>query len=276
MKKIFCLLLLYPLLILSQDFQGKAYYMSKISIDKSWMDNPRFASRSSYLKDMVKRNTEKDYVLEFNSIESTYKEVEKLETEGQGYNWMANYVGENIGKIYKNAQDKISINETEMMGKFFLVTEDLEKTKWKMSGESKKIGQYTCYKATYTKQVEEKVFSFGSWNQTNGTNQPKKPKKMRDVEVVAWFTPEIPVSSGPSWYQGLPGLILEVSDDDTKILCTKIVMNPKEKSKIKRPKKGKVISNQDFVTLQDQKRIEAREMWQKARQRRQSSTARLR
>ena len=276
MKKIFCLLLLYPLLILSQDFQGKAYYMSKISIDKSWMDNTRFASRSSYMKDMIKRNTEKDYVLEFNSIESTYKEIKKLETEGQGYNWMANYVGENIGKIYKNAQDKISINETEMMGKFFLVTEDLEKTKWKMSGESKKIGQYTCYKATYTKQVEEKVFSFGSWNQTNGTNQPKKPKKMRDVEVVAWFTPEIPVSSGPSWYQGLPGLILEVSDDDTKILCTKIVMNPKEKSKIKRPKKGKVISNQDFVTLQDQKRIEAREMWQKARQRRQSSTARLR
>ena len=276
MKKIFCLLLLYPLLILSQNFQGKAYYMSKISIDKSWMDNPRFASRSSYMKDMVKRNTEKDYVLEFNSIESTYKEVEKLETEGQGYNWMANYVGENIGKIYKNAQDKISINETEMMGKFFLVTEDLEKTKWKMSGESKKIGQYTCYKATYTKQVEEKVFSFGSWNQTNGTNQPKKPKKMRDVEVVAWFTPEIPVSSGPSWYQGLPGLILEVSDDDTKILCTKIVMNPKEKSKIKRPKKGKVISNQDFVTLQDQKRIEAREMWLKARQRRQSSATRLR
>ena len=276
MKKLFCLLLLYPLLNQSQDFQGKAYYMSKISVDKSWLDNPRFASRKGYMNDMIKRNTEKDYVLEFNSIESTYKQIEKLEAEGQGYNWMANYLGENIGKIYKNAQDKISINETEMMGKFFLVTENLENAKWKMSGESKKIGQYTCYKATYTKQVEEKVFSFGSWNQTNGTNQPKKPKKMRDVEVVAWFTPEIPVSSGPSWYQGLPGLILEVSDDKTTILCTKIVLNPKEKTKIKRPKKGKVITNQDFVTLQDQKRIEAREMWQKARQRRQSSTARLR
>jgi GLPGLI family protein len=250
--------------------------MSKISVDKSWLDNPRFASRKGYMNDMIKRNTEKDYVLEFNSIESTYKEIKKLEAEGQGYNWMANYVGENIGKIYKNAQDKISINETEMMGKFFLVTENLENAKWKMSGESKKIGQYTCYKATYTKQVEEKVFSFGSWNQTNGTNQPKKPKKMRDVEVVAWFTPEIPVSSGPSWYQGLPGLILEVSDDDTTILCTKIVMNPKEKTKIKRPKKGKVISSQDFVALQDEKRSEAAEMWRQSRQRRQSSTARLR
>ena len=273
MKKLFYLLLLFPILNLSQNFQGKAYYMSKISVDKSWLDNPRYASRKGYMNDMIKRNTEKDYVLEFNSIESTYKEIEKLESEGQGFNWMANYVGENIGKIYKNAQDKISINETEMMGKFFLVTENLENTKWKMSGESKKIGQYTCYKATYTKQVEEKVFSFGSWNQNN---QNKKPKKMRDVEGVAWFTPQIPVSSGPSWYQGLPGLILEVTDDDTKILCTKIVMNPKEKTKIKRPKKGKVISNQDFVTLQDEKREEAAEMWRQSRQRRQSSSARLR
>ena len=275
MKNFLSIMLLIPILCFSQDFQGKAYYMSKISVDKSWMDNPRFASRKNYMNDMIKRNTEKDYLLEFNSTESTYKEIEKLETEGQGFNWMANYVGENIGKIYKNAQDKISINETEMMGKFFLVTEDLENTKWKMSGESKNIGQYTCYKATYTKQVEEKVFTFGSWNQNNQTNQNKKPKKMRDVEVVAWFTPDIPVSSGPSWYQGLPGLILEVSDDKTTILCTKIVMNPKEKTKIKRPKKGKTISNQDFVTLQDEKRAEAVEMW-RSRQKRQSSTARLR
>ena len=172
--------------------------------------------------------------------------------------------------------DTIDAVATTLESGILSVVENLENAKWKMSGESKKIGQYTCYKATYTKQVEEKVFSFGSWNQTNGTNQPKKPKKMRDVEVVAWFTPEIPVSSGPSWYQGLPGLILEVSDDDTTILCTKIVMNPKEKTKIKRPKKGKVISSQDFVALQDEKRAEAAEMWRQSRQRRQSSTARLR
>ena len=63
--------------------------------------------------------------------------------------------------------------------------------------------------------------------------------KTKTVEVVAWFTPEIPVSTGPSWYQGLPGLILEVNDDKTTILCTKIVLNPDEKSKIKRPKKGR-------------------------------------
>ena len=43
--------------------------------------------------------------------------------------------------------------------------------------------------------------------------------------------------------------------------------NPTEKSKIKKPKRGKVISNVDFIALQEQKRQEAREMWQ-ARMRR--------
>ena len=260
MKKLLTLFILISSFSFAQDFQGKAYYMSKLSVDKSWMDNPRFASRKAYLNDMIKKNTEKNYVLAFNSTESFYTEQEKIDVgEGGGYNWMATYMGNNIGKLYKNTQEKVTVNETEMMGKFFLITDPIENKKWKMTGESKKIGQYTCYKATYEKEVTERVFSFGSQNQ-NQNNM-----KTKTVEVVAWFTPEIPVSTGPSWYQGLPGLILEVNDDKTTILCTKIVLNPDEKSKIKRPKKGKIISNSDFVVLQDQKRQEAREMWQRGR-----------
>jgi len=260
MKKLLTLLILISSFSFAQDFQGKAFYMSKLSVDKSWMDNPRFASRKAYLNDMIKKNTEKNYVLAFNSTESFYTEQEKIDVgEGGGYNWMATYMGNNIGKLYKNIQEKVTINETEMMGKFFLITDPIENEKWKMTGETKKIGQYTCYKATYEKEVTERVFSFGSQNQ-NQNNM-----KTKTVEVVAWFTPEIPVSTGPSWYQGLPGLILEVNDDKTTILCTKIVLNPDDKSKIKRPKKGKTISNSDFVVLQDQKRQEAREMWQRGR-----------
>ena len=36
--------------------------------------------------------------------------------------------------------------------------------------------------------------------------------------MSAWFTPEIPVSTGPSMYGGLPGLILEINDDRTTML----------------------------------------------------------
>ena len=274
MKYPIYLLLLISCFSFSQQFQGKAYYMSKISVDKSFLDNPRAAQWKGYMEKMLKQNTEKNYILEFNSTESMYKEQEKVEIEeGRGgFNWMAQYVGDNIGKLYKNVSDKVSVNETEFMGRFFLLTDSITDQRWKMTGESKKIGKYTCYKATYEKEVNEKVFSFGSWNNDNSTSAPST-SKTRKVEVTAWFTPEIPIATGPSWYGGLPGLILEISDDNTTVLCTKIVMNPTEKSKIKRPKKGKVIATSDFLALQDEKRIEAREMWNKSRR---GSSSRLR
>lgn len=273
MKYFSILLIFFTTFSYTQEFQGKALYMSKVGVDKSFMDNPRFGQYKSYMEKMLKQNTEKDYVLHFNSTESIYREQEKLDIDDGrgGFNWMAQYVGDNIGKLYKNTNDKVTINETEFMGRFFLLTDPLVEHKWKMTGESKKIGKYTCYKATYEKEVEESSFSFGSFNQSQ--NQNTKAKKMRKVQVVAWFTPEIPIATGPSRYGGLPGLILEVSDDKTTLLCTQIVMNPTEKVKIKKPKKGKVIPTSDFLVLQDEKRIEAREMWQQRRS--SGGTARL-
>ena len=53
---------------------------------------------------------------------------------------------------------------------------------------------------------------------------------------------QIPVRHGPSEYWGLPGLILEVSAGDTTMLCSKLIMNPDEKSKIEAPTRGKEIT----------------------------------
>ena len=39
-----------------------------------------------------------------------------------------------------------------------------------------------------------------------------KPK-MKKITIEAWFTPQIPVATGPSKHSGLPGLILEVSNE---------------------------------------------------------------
>ena len=102
MKGIFLPLLLVCSLSFSQQFQGKAYYMSKIGVDKSFLDNPRTAQYRGYMEKMLKQNTEKDYVLEFNSTESIYSEQKKLDIDDGrgGFNWMAQYVGDNIGKLY--------------------------------------------------------------------------------------------------------------------------------------------------------------------------------
>ena len=66
--------------------------------------------------------------------------------------------------------------------------------------------------------------------------------------VEAWYTPQIPVAQGPAEFWGLPGLILEVSAQNTTLLCTEIVLNPDEKVKIQAPEKGDEITKQAYAT----------------------------
>jgi GLPGLI family protein len=82
----------------------------------------------------------------------------------------------------------------------------------------------------------------------------------KEVVITAWYTPEIPINQGPENYWGLPGLILEVNDGRTTILCSKIVLNVKEKTIIKAPAKGKVVSQKEYDETVIKKMEEFREM----------------
>ena len=82
----------------------------------------------------------------------------------------------------------------------------------------------------------------------------------KEIQVTAWYAPEIPISQGPDNYWGLPGLILEVSDEKTVILCSKIVMNTKDKKEIKEPGKGKVVSQKEFDEVMLKKMEELQQM----------------
>ena len=90
------------------------------------------------------------------------------------------------------------------------------------------------------------------------SNEIEVPKT---IEVTAWYTPQIPVNQGPGEFWGLPGLILEVNSDRTTILCSKIVINPQDKITIEAPKKGKVISREDYNATVKQKMEEMRDMY---------------
>jgi GLPGLI family protein len=68
----------------------------------------------------------------------------------------------------------------------------------------------------------------------------------KEITVTAWYTPEIPVNQGPENYWGLPGLILEVNDGKTVMLCSKVVLNSKEKVVIKPASNGKVVSQKEY------------------------------
>ena len=81
----------------------------------------------------------------------------------------------------------------------------------------------------------------------------------KTVEVTAWYTPQVPINQGPDDFWGLPGLILEVNFDRTTILCTKIVMNPKEKDNIDKPDKGEVVTQEEYTKITMEKMQEFRD-----------------
>jgi len=265
MKKILILFLIFNFNGFSQNFQGKAYYMSKTSVNTDFTKNMP-PDRAKYIMGMMKQALEKNYILDFNSNSSFFEKEEVLEAggnQGSGFNSMQFVGGPDGGSLHKDLQSNIYTNKRELFGKIFLVKDSIIPSKWVMTGETKQIGIYNAYKATITKEVEEREFNFGR-RPTRGGESESEPEapKMREVVMSAWFTPEIPVSTGPAMYGGLPGLILEINDDKTIILCTKVVINPKDKIKIKAPSKGKVVTRSEFDQIAENKAKEMEEMYQ--------------
>ena len=263
MKKIIIFLLIFTASFsaLGQDFQGKAYYMSKTKVNDNFgSDMP--PERRQRILERMKANLEKNYELDFDRTGSLFYEEQRLDV-GRGdsrFNFMS-FMNPIQGLLYKELATKTYINQVELFGKFFLIKDTLPQPKWALSGESKKIGNYTVYKATLSQEVAQQVFQFGR----QSDNEENREPAMKTVNITAWFTPQIPVSTGPAKHGGLPGLILEVSDGTTTMLCTKVVINPKEKIKIKTPSKGSVVGSEDYEKIRRDKIAEMREMFQRNR-----------
>lgn len=235
-------------LSLAQGITGRAYYKSssqfKISMDSTQMPPEQMAEIQAQLK----KQMEKDYILTFTQIESNWKQAESLgggpATASSGGMIMVINAGSQDRVLYKNIADQSFLQEEDMMGKEFLVQDVLEPAEWELTGETKKIGNYTAQKATYSRIVDGKRFSTGMTEMENVKDT---------VSVTAWFTPEIPVSHGPENFFGLPGLILELQNQGTTLICDKIELNPSANPvKIEKPKRGKVVSREEFRAVQDE------------------------
>ena len=254
----------------AQDFQGQAVYFSKTTVDM-----PNFGGREmseerrKQIMERMKSMFEKSYTLNFNRTESVYAEEEKLDAPGQGGGgWRMMGGAMSSGPQYKNVKENQLLIEQELFGKQFLITDSLAKYSWKMGTETKKIGEYTCFKATAEVAIDSSnIMNFRRRDSRNNSDntasdsssiEKEEPKTMT---VTAWYSPQIPVSQGPAEYWGLPGLILELSTDRTTILCTKIILNPTSKVKIEAPKRGEKVTKQEYAEIVKQKTEEMREMF---------------
>jgi GLPGLI family protein len=235
----------------TKEFQGQATYMAKSSIDFGAWGARMSEERKKAMKAQLKNRLEKTYTLTFNKTESYFTEEDKLDAmSGSTDSWGKNFAA---GDQYKNVKTNTQIQDQEFYGKRFLVKDSLQPMEWKLGSESKQIGNYLCFKATASIPTDELTWYSFSWGKlrsaapaTDVADGEVTEPEIAMTEVEAWYSPQIPVSHGPSEYWGLPGLILEVSAGDTTMLCSKLVINPEETVEIEAPDKGKEINKKDY------------------------------
>ena len=290
MKKIvFVILSLTGFTALAQkDFQGMAVYESKTStaeFAKNFEGNKDITPEmKTQIMERMKKAFEKTFILNFDKSASIYKEEEKLDAPGQGggMRMMTSMMGGG-GTYYKNVKEKTYTVDKEVFGKEFLIKDSLPKYEWVLSQETKKIGDYTCFKATAItqpsktdfrnfrrkeeKKDEEKTETTSKEGETKtDTEKVKKTNFLdevnlpKEITITAWYCPEIPINQGPEGYWGLPGLIMEVNDGKTNILCSKLALNIKEKVEIKAPTSGDKVTQKEFDDTILKKMEEFREM----------------
>ncbi|MEO6681684.1 MAG: GLPGLI family protein [Ginsengibacter sp.] len=97
--------------------------------------------------------------------------------------------------------------------------------KWSLKNEFKMINNYKCQKASFTNSKLE--------------------------EVIVWFTEEIPISSGPLYLSGLPGLILEYYNPISKRFLTATIISSEHipVQKFRNWLSGPIVSKSDYAEL---------------------------
>ncbi|CAI8199562.1 MAG: Uncharacterised protein [Formosa sp. Hel1_33_131] len=243
-----------------QEFQAKAYYFSKSKMDLGKWGARLSEAQKKEVEARMKNRLEKSYVLSFNKEESLFEEEDQLDAiSGATDSWGKNFAP---GRQYKNVKTNTQLQEQEFYGKKFLINDTLQPIEWRLESETKQIGNYSCFKATASIPTNDLTWYSFSWDKLRNSNESEldstQVKEIKMTVVEAWYTPQIPVRHGPLEYWGLPGLILEVSADNTTMLCSKLVLNPDEVIEIVAPTKGKEVSKKEYQVIITEKMKEFR------------------
>lgn len=154
--------------------------------------------------------------------------------------------------IYTNLATGARVEQREMLDKSFVVTDTVSRLQWKLSDETKPILNFTARKATANNVVTRPRVTM-----ENG--EMKREMVTDTVPVVAWFTTEVPVPTGPNFQGQLPGLILELDMNRGQTVIKAIEYSSKvAANKIKEPKDGKRLTAAEFTAEREKMMEEMR------------------
>lgn len=124
--------------------------------------------------------------------------------------------------VYQFPQKQTKYMIKTMWGEELHLTDSLHKRKWRITESSRKIAGYTCRKAI--------------WQANDSTR------------IYAWFSYDLVPSTGPESFNGLPGTILGLANEDGGIVyfAKKVELLKPEATVFALPKKKKIYTTPEL------------------------------
>ena len=171
--------------------------------------------------DMMRKNLPKFAVTYFDLYFDEKKSLYKTgrDPDNRMIHWGLSYIS-NV--VYKNLETSTFVNQKNIFGSNFLISDTLQQIDWKITNEPRTIAGFECRKAV------GRVFD--------------------SIVVIAFYTEEIIPSTGPESFGGLPGMILGLAIPrmHTTWYATKLELVPITAKEVTAPKEGKKFTNNQF------------------------------
>jgi GLPGLI family protein len=211
----------------AENMSGKVTYKETVKIEI------KMEGESAQYADMLPKERSSFKILYFSPEASLYlNEEKKNESEdinqGSGGMQIRMKIMQPNNKFYCDLKNNKQIEQKEFMTRMFLIEGDIKNPEWKLTGNQKLILSYPCQEA-FTEESGKKT--------------------------TVWFTPAIPVSSGPTGLGRLPGLILEVNTNNGERIITAVSVDksPVDAKLLVIPKEGKKVTAEEFKKIVDEK-----------------------
>ncbi len=226
MKFLLILFSLFFSLQLTSQSSGKITFEEKFDLHRN------LPEEREDMKAMIPQYSSAFFELTFTDQESVYypqKESEETAAQGVPTRGGPMRFGRENRTIYKNMTEDRMIDSRDFMQKQFLILGPPTPRKWKIGSQQKEILGYNCMEANF------RVDSV--------------------TTLKAWFTPQLSNSNGPSDYQGLPGMILQIDINEglRTLTATNINLDSVDTSVIIAPTKGKEITSEEFEKIREEK-----------------------
>lgn len=173
--------------------------------------------------DMMRKNLPKFAITYFDLYFDEKKSLYKTgrDPDNRMIHWGLSYIS-NV--VYKNLETSTFVNQKNIFGSNFLISDTLQQIDWKITNEPRTIAGFECRKAV------GRVFD--------------------SIVVIAFYTEEIIPSTGPESFGGLPGMILGLAIPrmHTTWYATKLELVPITAKEVSAPKEGKKFTNNQFRT----------------------------